>query len=90
MIVLTLVGMVAGVPSIANVCAVWSDRVLRKIAGWLKLPVETTVSRVFKELTAEQIALLEAANHTLRGRMWRRAQRAVTSKVGIGSVQWID
>lgn len=90
MVVLTLVGMVGGATSIAKVCAVWSDGVLRKIAGWLKLPVETTISRVFKEVGERQIAQLEAVNHTLRGRVWRRAQRAGTSKVGLGPVHWVD
>ncbi|HEY5572316.1 MAG TPA: IS1380 family transposase [Anaerolineales bacterium] len=90
MIVLTVVGMVGGATSMAKVCAVWSDGVLRKIAGWLKLPVETTISRVFKEITDRQIAQLEAVNHKLRGQVWRRAQRAGTSKVGLGPVQWVD
>ena len=33
---LTLVGLIGGAPSIAQVCAVWSDGVLAKIAGWFQ------------------------------------------------------
>jgi hypothetical protein len=36
-ILLTLVGMIGGPTSIAKLCGVWSDSVLRDIAGWTKL-----------------------------------------------------
>ncbi len=42
-IFLTLVGMIGGVGSIAKLCGVWSDGGLRKIAGWTKVPVDTTI-----------------------------------------------
>ena len=38
---LVLVGMIGGASSIAKLCAVWSDGVLREVAGWLKIPVES-------------------------------------------------
>jgi len=41
-ILLMLVGMIGGATSIAKLCGVWSDGVLREITGWTKLPVETT------------------------------------------------
>ena len=89
-ILLTLVGMVGGATSIAKLCAVWSDGVLREIAGWVQLPVETTISRLFKEVTERQINQLESVNHRLRGHIWRRANRSGVSKVGLNSTQWID
>jgi hypothetical protein len=90
MMLLTLVGMIGGASSIAKLCAVWSDGVLRELAGWVKLPVETTISRLFKEVTERQVSLLEAVNHKLRGRVWKRAQRAGVSKVGLSPNQWVD
>ena len=30
----------------AKVTTVWADSVLRKVAGWIKVPVETTILRV--------------------------------------------
>jgi hypothetical protein len=89
-IFMSLVGIVGGASSIAKLCAVWSDGVLREVAGWLKLPVETTISRLFKELSEKQINQLETVNHILRGQIWRKANRSGTSKVGLNPTQWID
>jgi hypothetical protein len=63
-ILLTLVGMIGGA-TIAKLCGVWSDGVLREIAGWTKLPVDTTIGRLFKEVTERQINQLESVNHRL-------------------------
>ena len=87
---LTLVGLIGGATSMAKVCAVWSDGVLARIAGWFQLPVETTINRLFKEVNARQIAQLESLNHRLRGRLWRKAQRAGVSKVGLKPTEWLD
>ena len=87
---LVAVGMIGGATSMAKLCGVWSDGVLRKVAGWLKIPVETTISRIFKEVTEKQISQLESVTHKLRGQIWRKANRAGLSKVGLKPVQWID
>ena len=89
-ILLTLVGMIGGATSMAKVTTVWADTVLRKIAGWLKIPVETTILRIFKEVSEAQISQFEALTHTLRGQHWRRLLRAGKSKVGLRPVHWID
>jgi hypothetical protein len=89
-IFLTLVGMIGGAGSIAKLCGVWSDGALRKIAGWIKFPVETTIGRLFKEVTEKQTSQFESLNHRLRGQIWRMANRAGVSKVGLNRVQWVD
>jgi hypothetical protein len=89
-IFLTLVAMIGGAGSIAKLCGVWSDSVLRKIAGWTKVPVDTTIGRLFKEVTEKQISQFESLNHRLRGQIWRMANRAGVSKVGLNRVQWVD
>ena len=85
-----MVGMIGGATSIAKLCAVWPDGVLRDIAGWNKVPVETTVGRLFKEVTEKQISQFESVTHKLRGQIWRQASRAGVSKVGLSPVQWVD
>ena len=90
MMLLAVVGVIGGATSLAKLCTVWSDGVLREVAGWLKLPVETTISRLFKEVTEQQISQLESVTHTLRGQIWRKANRAGLSKVGRNPVQWVD
>lgn len=87
---LTLVGLIGGATSIAKVCAVWSDGVLAKVAGWVRLPVDTTISRLFKEVEDKQIAQLESLTHRLRGRVWRKAQRDGVSNVGLSREAWVD
>jgi len=42
-VLLTLVGMIGGATSMVKVTSVWTDSVLRKVAGWLKTPAETTI-----------------------------------------------
>ena len=44
---LSLVGMIGGAGSIAKLCGIWSDSAIRKIAGWVKFPVETTIGRLY-------------------------------------------
>lgn len=90
MMLFTLVGMIGGASSMAKLCAVWSDGVLARVAGWLRLPVETTVGRVFKEVEERQISQLEMLNHRLRARIWRKAQRAGVSRIGLLPTQWVD
>ena len=90
MMLLAVVGVIGGATSLAKLCTVWSDGVLREVAGWLKLPVETTISRLFKEVTEKQISPLESVTHKLRGQIWRKANRAGLSKVGLNPVQWVD
>jgi hypothetical protein len=89
-IFLTLIGMIGGADSIAKLCGVWSDSVLRKIASWTKVPVDTTIGRLFKEVTEKQTSQFESLNHRLRGQIWRMANRAGVSKVGLNRVQWVD
>ena len=87
---LSLVGMIGGATSITKLCGVWSDSVLRHVAGWTKLPVDTTIGRLFKEVTEKQISQFESLNHRLRGQIWRMANRAGVSKVGLNRIQWVD
>jgi len=87
---LAMVGMIGGAGSIAKLCVVWSDSALRKIAGWVKFPVETTIGRLFKEVTEKEISQFESLNHRLRGPIWRMANRAGVSKVGLNRIQWVD
>jgi hypothetical protein len=89
-IFLTLVGMIGGAGSIAKLYGIWSDGALRKIAGWIKFPVETTIGRLFKEVIEKQTSQFESLNHRLRGQIWRMANRAGVSKVGLNRVQWVD
>ncbi len=46
----------------AKVTRVWADSVLCKVASWVKIPVETTILRIFKEVSDRQISQIENAH----------------------------
>lgn len=87
---LTTVGMVGGANSLLKVVALWGDGVLRRIGGWARIPDDSTLGRLFKEVSAEQIVRLEALNHRLRARVWKRALRAGRSLVRALPTLWVD
>ena len=65
-------GMIGGATSIAILCGVWSDGVLRKVVNWLKIPVETTISRIFKEVTENGSANLKASRISSSAKVIRK------------------
>ncbi|MCI0655292.1 MAG: hypothetical protein L0Y39_12590 [Methylococcaceae bacterium] len=81
-ILLTVVGMIGGATSLVKVCAVWSDGVSRKIGGWFKLPVQTTISHIFKEVGERQISQLESLTHKLCGIIWSAWRASCWSATG--------
>ncbi len=87
---LTTVGIVGGARYLTGVVTVWSDRVLRQLGGWLRIPDDTTLSRIFKGLGQKHVVQLEVVNHKLRGRVWKQALRWGKSKVRILPNLWID
>lgn len=76
--------------STVKLCAVWSDGVLRDVAGWNKVPVEPTIGRLFKEVNERQISPFVSVTHKLRGQIWRQALCSGVSKVGLNPAQWVD
>ena len=87
---LTTVGIVGGARSLLGVVTVWSDQVLRRLSGWLRIADDSTLGRIFKGLTERHIVELETVNHRLRGHIWKRALREGKSKVRALGKVWID
>jgi hypothetical protein len=87
---LTTVGIVGGARYLSGVATVWSDRVLRRLGGWLRIPDDTTLGRIFKGLDQKHVVQLEVVNHKLRGRVWKKALRSGKSKVRALPNLWID
>nr|VFJ45227.1 MAG: Transposase DDE domain group 1 [Candidatus Kentron sp. DK] len=67
---LTVLGLIAGASSLLKVVAVWSDGVLRGAAGCIRIPDDTTLGRIFKEVSPGQISLMETLQHRLRSTVW--------------------
>ncbi len=87
---LTVLGIIGGARCISGIISVWRDKVLRRIAGWFSIPVDTTLSRIYKGIRDGNIGELEAVNHQMRGRIWKMALRAGRSKVRALRNLWVD
>lgn len=87
---LTIVGVLGAASSLTGICHVWVDRVLRQVAGWTRLPVDTTLGRVFKEVGRREVMALETLTHRLRGRVWRRLQQSGERLRSASLVMWVD
>ncbi len=88
--VLVMIGLIGGARSLRQCVALWSDQVLRRLAGWPRGRDETTLGRLFKAARDRHVSELETLNHALRQRVWARAARAGRSRIGIVTQKWID
>ncbi len=89
-IFLPLVAIIGGARSIRAIVTVWSDSILCRAAGWLNIPDETTFGRLFRTFGHRHIGHMELLNHRCRGKVWRKALRAGTSKVSLTPCKVID
>jgi hypothetical protein len=84
-----ITGLIGGAFSLTKCIALWSDSVLRRIAGFRFVPHETTLGRLFKEVSY-QASELENLVHALRQRVWHRAGVIEASTIETQTTQWID
>ena len=87
---LIMIGLIGGARSLSQCVAVWSDQVLRRLAGWQRVPDETTLGRLFKEVRERHVSELETLNHALRQRVWARAAQVGRSRIGLQTQKWLD
>ena len=73
-----------------QIVKVWADEVVMKIAGWEKIPVDTTVGRIMKLVTQGDIVELTGIIHRFRGQVWKRAVRSGHKLRSALSDMWID
>ena len=88
---LILTGLIGGAFSISKCATLWSGcGVLQRVAGWLCIPDETTLGRLFKEVGGRQISEMETFVHRMRQRVWKKAARTGTSTISLARTLWID
>ena len=81
---LILTGLIGGAFSIRKCALLWSgNNVLQRAAGWLRIPDETTLGRLFKEIGARQVSEMEDFVHALRRKVWHKSSRSGSSKIGL-------
>jgi hypothetical protein len=87
---ITLTGIIAGARSLLKVVDVWSDQVLRQISGWISVPDDSTLGRIFRQSALKHVTQLETVNHCLRNRVWARAMKSGALQSGHFYKTWID
>ncbi|KOR29301.1 transposase [Achromatium sp. WMS3] len=87
---LVLIGQIVGGTNMAQCLVTWTDVVLRRTAGWIRIPDPTTVGRIFKELKERHINEMESLVHKMRQQIWEYAFNTGVSHVARLCVQWID
>src|SRR3972149_6854903 len=70
---MVVIGLIAGATSMAEVVKVWSEDVLKKMAGWKDVPVDTTLGRIMKLASQGDVVALTGIIHRFRGKVWKRA-----------------
>ena len=75
---LSVIGIIGGATSIKQIEDISTDGVLSKVLSWMRIPVSTTIGRIYKSLGLKDIYALEFLNHRLRGKVWRRCERKGT------------
>ncbi len=82
-VILTVVAIIGGARSLQAVTTVWADGVLRKLGGWVSIPDNSTLGRLFRTFRQYHVVGLETLNHRLRGRFWRKALRDGTTTIAV-------
>jgi hypothetical protein len=89
-ICLTIVAIMGGARALTGIVTVWSDNVLRRIAGWSSIPDDSSLGRLFKSFTMRHVSEMETLNHVLRARIWQHALRQGRDLIGARRYLAID
>ncbi len=87
---LTVIAIIGGARALSTVTTVWADGVLRRLAGWIAIPDNSTLGRLFRTFRERHISELETLNHRLRGKFWKKALRNGTSTIAARSCRVVD
>jgi len=86
----SMLGVIAGARSMDGIAAVWSDNVLRKLAGWNgEMMDATTLGRILKTVKYSHASQMITFNHIMRGRTWKLAKSHHSTLVPYNSM-WVD
>jgi hypothetical protein len=87
---LLVISIVGGATNLNKCVYLWSDGVLRKVGGWLRIPDATTIARILKGLSERHVNQLEEFVHTVRGIVWTKALKSGVSRVGAWCTHVVD
>ena len=87
---LSVIGLIAGATSLLKVVTVWSDEVLREVGGWVSVPDDSTLGRIFRLAQLRHVVQLEDVTHKMRHRVWERAYKSSALQLGDFYHSWVD
>jgi hypothetical protein len=87
---IAVVAFVAGATSLSGMIAVWADPVLRRLAGYVKIPHETQFGRLWKEFQWSTVSSLEYLNHLMRHQAWGKVMEQGLTYFWHLRLLWID
>jgi hypothetical protein len=87
---MVIIGVISGATSLMQVVKVCSDEVLKQMAGWKDVPVDSTLGRIMKTLSFIEVVGLEGLAHRLRGRVWKAYIRSGKKLMSALNVMWVD
>ncbi|MBF0507775.1 MAG: hypothetical protein HQK57_02480 [Deltaproteobacteria bacterium] len=75
-IMMMVMGVLGGAKHISHLAILRTDTVLRTLFGWVKLPDDTTISRIFNLFTQRHCNELAAVEDQARRKVWKIIVRA--------------
>lgn len=87
---MAVIGVISGATAMTQIVTVWADEVLKKMAGWDDVPVDTSLGRIIKLAGQSDVVELEGLNHRFRGKVWKRLLRSGHKLKSALSVMWVD
>ena len=76
-----MVGLIGGARSLSQCVALWSDAVLCRAVGWQRVPDQSALGRLFREVRERHVSEMETLIHAMRQRIWERALRLGHSNI---------
>ncbi|KJU85501.1 transposase, partial [Candidatus Magnetobacterium bavaricum] len=67
---MVIVSIIAGATAMTHIGVICNDEVIRKIAYWEIIPVDTTVGRIMRLFSFRSIVELTSSNHDFRSKVW--------------------
>ncbi len=82
---MVIIGLIGGAFNLSKCAQLWNGcEVIQKIAGWLSVPDETTLGRLFKSIKDRHVSQMETLVHSIRKKVWKQASVITSSNL------WID
>lgn len=71
-IIMLIIGILSGAKHISHLAILREDSVIKKLFGWIKFPVDSTIGRILKLFTQKTCHELSKVEETIRRKVWNK------------------